>query len=367
MEIRRLEAKEFEQAIRLADDTFREEGHLSMGQAFPHVFSTVLKQSYGAFDGEKLVSFIGLVPGTIRVGEATLSVFSLGSVCTHEAYRQQGISTMILQEIYHNVDEATASLILVSGDRGMYLRNQCYRFGKTYAYTIGKTSEHKGEYEGEVRKGQPSDILQIDCLRRATNVRFDSSIWEWQVLIKAGGYSSIFKMDQALYVACNGVVEGYAVIAMPTPASTKDHAIVIEWGGNSKAVYGILQNMLEANPVKEIKLTIPWHEKFFEEVSEYPCEELQNAGTIHIVNAVRLIEQLKPYLCARNPALAHSLSVEQVDDHHVILHYNHESKIVLTLEDLVRLLFDPQGENLDEELQTIFPIPLPYTEGMYFV
>lgn len=38
MEIRRLKADEFEQAIQLADQTFRDQEHTSMGQAFPHVF-----------------------------------------------------------------------------------------------------------------------------------------------------------------------------------------------------------------------------------------------------------------------------------------------------------------------------------------
>ncbi len=368
MEIRRLEPEEFEQAIQLADATFREQGHKSMGQAFPQVFSTDLQQSFGAFDGETLISFIGLVPATIRVGEAILSVFSLGSVCTHVDYRQQGISTTILKEIYHYIDQAAASLLFVSGDRGMYMRNHCYHFGKAYTYTIGKSDTNNDKYEGVIRQGQPTDIFQIDRVRREKKVRFDSSIWEWQVLLKAGGYASIFKMEQALYVASHDdVIEGYAVIGMPTKNSTKKQAIITEWGGNPRAVYGILLNLLENETVLEIEMTIPWHEKFCEEVSEYPYEAQCNAGTIYIIDAARLLNQLMPYLHEENPALATSLVIQKVDNDNVNFHYNDDSRITLTLEDLVKLLFEPQRESVIVELQSVFPIPLPHTQGMYFV
>lgn len=43
MEIRRLQADEFKQAIQLSDQTFRKEGHSSMGDAFPQVFFEAIK------------------------------------------------------------------------------------------------------------------------------------------------------------------------------------------------------------------------------------------------------------------------------------------------------------------------------------
>ncbi|KAA0965500.1 GNAT family N-acetyltransferase [Sporosarcina sp. ANT_H38] len=310
MEVRQLKADDFEQAIQLANDTFREQGHTSMEQEFPQVFSKELQQSFGAFDGEALLSLIGLVPSNVRIGEATLTVFLLGSVCTHRDFRQQGISTTILKEVYRYVDQVGASLLLVSGDRGMYMRNHCYHFGEANKYIIGKSNVNKEGFIGEVRKGPTTDIFQIDRLKREKKVRYDSSILEWQVHLVAGGYVSIFKMEQVLYVAShNGVIEGYAVIGMPSSDSTKEKTIVTEWGGDSRAVYGIFLKLLENNLEAEIEITIPWHEKFIEVVSEHPCEKLRNAGTINIVNAERLINQLWPYLQEKNPTLAQSLVI----------------------------------------------------------
>lgn len=367
MEIRRLRADEFEQAIQLSDKTFREQGHTSMGQAYPHVFSSELQQSFGAFEGETLVSFMGLVPTPLKVGASTLSVFSLGSVCTHEDYRQQGISTMILKEVYRYINEAAASLLLVSGDRGMYMRNQCYHFGKVNKYTISKLAQTKDSSAVEIRQGQSSDIFEVDRIRRKTEVQYDSSIWEWQVLFDASAFPSNFKMKQSLYVATrDGVMEGYVVMGIPTDESTREQAIVTEWGGDSEVVYEIFRNLLAQEIVQEIELMIPWHEKLCEELSELPFEEQKNSGTIHIVNATRLLEQLMPYLREKNDAVAQSLGIETVDDNHVFLHYNGE-KMSLTIEEFVTLLFVPKGDSLMVELQEVFPIPLPYTEGIYYV
>ena len=367
MEIRQLKTNEFEQAIQLSNITFREQGHSSMGEAFPHVFSAELGQSFGAFDGEKLVSFIGLVPAKLWVGKAVLTVFSLGSVCTHEDYRNQGISTAILNEVYRYIDQTTASLLFVSGDRGMYLRNHCYHFGETKKYIINKSNMNQDLYSGTIRKGRSADIFQVDCLRSKAEVRFASSIWEWKMLLEAGGYSSIFKMKQGLYVASrHGVIEGYAVIALPTPDSTNEQAIVIESGGDSKAVYGILMSLLENTSTSEIELTIPWHEKLNGEISKYPFEKLQNDGTIHIVDAARLINQLMPYLFERNPKIAQNIAIGNGEDNRVIIHYN-KSEIELTLKEFVELVFSPKEKYLFEELETVFPIPLPHLEGMYFV
>ncbi|GAA0592475.1 hypothetical protein GCM10009001_05820 [Virgibacillus siamensis] len=59
MQLRQLKPNEFEQAITLADKTFRDKEHISMGTAFPQVFSKNLNPSFGAFEGNELISFMG--------------------------------------------------------------------------------------------------------------------------------------------------------------------------------------------------------------------------------------------------------------------------------------------------------------------
>lgn len=367
LEIRRLTASEIDQAIQLADETFREVDHTSMGEAFPQVFSKSIIHSFGAFDEDKLISFMGLVPSRIKIGEAILNVFSIGAVCTHEDYRRKGLSTAILKRVYQYIDQAGASLLFISGDRGLYTRNHCYHFGRTKQYTIKQPSIHKDNDQILVRPYEAEDIFQIDGLRTKKNVRIQSNLWEWSNLLQAGGYTSIFKMKQTCFVAENqGIIEGYVVCGLPTDKSTKQEAIITESGGAGHVVHHILKNILAKNLADAIEIKIPWQDTFDQEFNEYPAKELTGGGTLYVVDATKLIKQVQPYLIERNPELAKSLEIVEISDHTFKL-TGKQLNITCTREELVSLFFDTKSKHRNNELQTLFPLPLPIVEGMYYV
>lgn len=364
LEIRRVNEKEFTQAIQLADKTFRKAGHCSMGEAFPQVFSNELGLSYGAFDDGKLVSFIGLVPSQITIGEAVLNVFSIGAVCTDEAYRKQGISTAILKEVYAYINDAGGTLLFISGDRGLYKRNHCYYFGKLSKYTIEKMSfDRSKSFDGLIRRGNKEDIFQLDKLRKKKYVRYENSIWEWNMLFEAGGYASIFMMDQALYIAeKNGSVTGYVVVGLPKDVSSFEHGIITDWGGETASIKGILTDLLQTNTVPRIEISVSFQDELNHELCGFKKEDMKNAGTIYIVNPEKLLEQLNPYF--QEKGLEHELKVEELDDDHVLFTSGTKAR-TLSRGELVALLFDV-GEKPDG-LDVVFPIPLPGTQGMNYV
>lgn len=367
MEIRNVKANEIDQAIQLADEIFREEGHSSMGDAFPQVFSKGMNHSFGAFEGDKLVSFMGLVPSKINIGKAEVNIFSIGAVCTHEDYRQRGISSKLLNKVYQYIDEAGASLLLISGDRGLYTRNHCYHFGDTSQYLIHRSQIAENDYEGLVRRGKATDFFQIDQLRKENNVYFESSLWEWSTLLESSGYTSIFKMKQTLFVAEeHGVIQGYAVIGLPHEKSGKQEAIVTEWGGEPKAVHSILANLLVEKLTTEVILTIPWHEKYHQEFSAYPVKQFQQSGTIYLVDAERFIDQIQPHLNESNSKLAGKINIIKKGNDEFQLVYD-QSNLTLTRKELTEVLFNVQSTLRPRELEELFPIPLPYIEGMYYV
>lgn len=367
MEIRNVKANEMDQAIQLADEIFRGEGHSSMGDAFPHVFSKGINHSFGAFEGDKLISFMGLVPSKIKIGEAEINVFSIGAVCTHEDYRQRGISSKLLNKVYQYIDEAGASLLLISGDRGLYTRNHCYHFGDTYQYSIHRSKVNENDYKGIIRRGKAVDIFQIDQLRRENSVHFDSSLWEWSSLLESSGYTSTFKIKQTLFIAEeHGVIRGYAVIGLPHDKSGKKETIVTEWGGEPKAIHSILANLLVEELTTEVILTIPWHEKYHQEFNAYPFKKLQQGGTIYLVDAERFIDQIQPYLNERDSNLAEKVRVAQKGIDEFQLFYS-KSDLTLTRKELTEVLFSVQSTLRPRGLENLFPIPLPYIEGMYYV
>lgn len=367
MEIRKLKASEVDQAIRLADRTFREEDHRSMGDAFPFVFSKNTIHSFGAFDDDKLVSFMGLVPSQIKVGESILDVFSIGAVCTDEAYRKRGISTAILKKVYHYIDQAKASLLFISGDRGLYTRNHCYHFGNTKRYTINKSDVNHPCNLGAVRPYRPADAFQVDHLRRKKEIRFESSLSDWAELLKSGGYTSITKMDQQCFVAeSKDGIEAYVVIGLPNKKSTKEEALVIEWAGKPEYVHYILASIIKENIALVIEITIPLYDEINHQFSNYSSEKLGHSGTIYIVNVERLIEQIKPYIAKKDPELARSIAVKMIDDD-AYKFTGKKIKLTCTREELTKIIFNADDKYQEGELETVFPLPLPNLDGMYYV
>lgn len=367
MDIRHIKANEIDQAIQLANGIFREKGHSSMGDAFPQVFSKGMNHSFGAFVDHKLVSFMGLVPAKINIGNAQVNVFSIGAVCTHEDYRQRGISSKLLEKVYQYIDQAGGTLLFISGDRGLYTRNHCYHFGDTYQYTIHQSAINGKDYEGLIRGGKAVDIFQIDKLRKENSVYFESSPWEWSTLLESSGYTSTFKIKQTLLVAEKySDIQGYVVIGLPHKESKKQEAIVTEWGGDPKEVHGILKNLLIEKLTEEIKLTIPWHVKYHEEFSHYPVKQIQQGGTIYLANAERLIEQIRPYLKERDPFLANSIRIVQKSIDEFQLFYD-QANLTLSRQELTEVLFNIKSTLRPKELQELFPIPLPLIEGIYYV
>lgn len=364
MEIRHLKEDEFEQAIRLSDATFREAGHISMGVAFPQVFSRALKQAYGAFDGEKLVSFIGLVPAKIHIGPAVLNVFLIGSVCTDPEYRQRGIATAILEEIYQHIKKARGSLLFVSGGRGLYRRMGCYYFGGMYEFHLQKPPEQEKPFSGIVRKAEPADIFYLDQLRGQKSVRFATSVWEWAELVKAGGYASIYKLVQEVFVAeKDGAPVAYIVVGMPQSEPSDGQAIITEWAGEAEGIVALVQRVLSEQTVTGVKLNIPWFDSLYAEFQKCTHKKKHHSGTIHIIDVHNLMEQLQPYFAERY-GKQETIAIKIEGDRFVLT--SGSQQIKLTEKQLVAYLFTPNRFSCSS-FGEVLPIPLPDTAGLYYV
>lgn len=363
MEIRQLKQREIAQAIVLADRIFRDENQTSMGEAFPHVFTKGPIHSFGAFDGEKLVSFIGLVPATIRVGPSTLDVFSLGAVCTDEAYRGQGISTKILQRVYAYIEGAGASLLFVSGDRGMYTRNHCYHFGGLSVYNI--TQAQAGiSYDGTIRKGSKADIFSIQHIRNQEEVQFHSTTLEWGMLFEASGLASITNKKQSLYIAeQNNEVEGYVVLTESPDGSKTEDAFVVEVGGTPDVISAILNKIIGEQKVANIIFHVPWYHTFEDFLSLSDEKMIPHSGTVYLINEKRLLSQLQAYIAQHTNE---KIKVKRENDTSYVLSLGDQT-VHLTNELLIDWLFTPQTPRTIDALKDVLPIPLPNPEGMYFV
>lgn len=361
VEIRLLKSEfEYKQAIRLADSVFRDEEHKSMGEAFPQVFSPELNQSYGVFIKNELVSYIGLVPSVIHLGDAEIQAYSIGAVCTDPDHRKKGFASMLLDRVFTHAQRADASILFVSGSLPMYIKAGCSFYGKLYKYEI-----NKGDLlvtEGyTVRELSSFDWFYLRKLLHSRPVYFEQSIYDFSVLYKAAGFASIHKMKHKILVAeSENQIKGFVVFAVPNSSlgSGDQPARVIEWGGEPQAVQTILANSFQCG-IKSLKCSFPIHEKEINKLlNSLEKTDAPYPGTIKITNLDLLLKQAEPFFRGK-------VKIVDVDNSSKKLIYNQKS-VILENASLEKLIL--QGNpTLDGYLNDIFPIPLPFPEGINYV
>jgi predicted acetyltransferase len=358
IEYRLLTVNEYDKAIALADRVFRDAEHISMGEAFPQVFSPALNQSYGAFLNGELITFIGLVPSVVYVGPAEIQAYSIGAVCTDPEYRKKGHADTLLKKIFDHVRKANASVLFVSGTLPMYLKAGCSFYGRLNKYEI-QESDLVNKEDYIVREMLPFDWFQLRKLMSSRFVHFEQSILEFSTLNLARGFASIHKMNHKVLVAESGnEIKGFLIFAVPSSASKNVPARVIEWGGAEDAVCAILEKSFQYGG-KTIKFSVPAYEnKLNQLLSSVKKEETVYPGTVKIMNLELFLEQLEPFLSGK-------MEIKNVDENHKELRIN--QKLITLDNDALEKWLLLGEQNSDFFLNNIFPIPLPFPEGLNYV
>jgi predicted N-acetyltransferase YhbS len=375
--IRRLTNDEIREAVRLSDATFRDEEQPSMGEAFPFIFSEpAYHVSFGAFEDGKLLSFMGLVPWNIRIGEARLRVFSLGSVCTHPDARGRGIASEVMNAVNEYVRDTGASLLLVSGTRTLYTRAGCARFGRVSRYqleenTVVRLLAGLPASSMRIREMLPTDLFAMQEAASDRSVRYEFGVSELATLIKSEALASCIKMKHRVLVAeQEGALIAFAVLGVPT--DPKRRGILFEYAGNPSAVVQLAGYAVKHLDMTGLDFPVVWQETELHEKlggMHYSVED--NVGTIMVVDGGQLITQLQPWLESKGVASSSGLRLEQRQDGIWLLEMGSDG-LVLTANQLARLLFDcataeeslPDGA---ERMREQFPVPFPYTAGLAYI
>ncbi|WP_152396813.1 GNAT family N-acetyltransferase [Paenibacillus guangzhouensis] len=379
VEIRQLESKqEWNEAIALSDATFRDHDHRSMGEAYPFVFSSSLGQSYGAFVDGQLVSFMGLVPAVIRIGPASLQVYSLGSVCTHPDYRGQGIAGDILNEIFTHIDRAEASLLFVSGGRSLYSRAGCYPFGSVVGYRYDASRLVGTEcgvlhHQLIVREIQSTDWFQLHHLTQAESIRYEQSVWDLAQLIEAGAVASNMKQTMHSLVAeREGKIHAFIVYSVPSAISQEGGPVVHHYAGDRAMIQLLFEQAIRTHVLSELNITVPAHDHSMQEqLKDVPHEDRKCGGTLKMIRSERLLEQIRPYLVERSQEIAAALTVSSQENGNTLIAIG-EQAVEVTPEELMDVLFGSTAAiSMEEEVRTlfsnVFPIPLPFNGGLNFI
>ncbi|UKS28602.1 GNAT family N-acetyltransferase [Paenibacillus sp. HWE-109] len=381
IEIRTMSEREMAQAVQLADETFRDAKQASMLRAFPSAFDGRLGQSFGAFEGERLVAFMGLVPSIIRIGAANLNVVSLGSVCTSPSYRGKKIASAMLGQVLAHADRIGASMMLVSGDGPLYMRSGCHYYGRVTRFIISAKDEKlpviAASSDFTVRRIGSEDLFRLHGAARTRPVRYEQGVAELAALIASEAIASCYHMQHAVFAAFESDdIASYVVIAVPSEGDdvNEEAPFVVEWGGSAEAVASIFGHVLRERLVDVLEVPVLWHEsRLLQVLADFPHKKMRNHGTAQIIDPERLFSELLPYLVEKAPLAASRLSfLRSGASGGTILYVDGVEAVALSEEELVAVLFDPEAdiavpEPLKELLGQLFPVPFPHAGGLNFV
>lgn len=368
MEIRRLKQEEAASAVQLSDQVFRDSEQKSMGAAFPTLFlPEVIDHSYGCFIDGKLVSFMGLSPGVLRVGPAKLSIYSLGSVCTDPKSRGKGYASKILEAIMGDMRQTDASLMLISGGRSLYTRVGCHPFGKTKTFYVKKedVTQNVRPDTATFREAKTTDILGIARLAAERKVAYEQTAHDIALLIKSEAYASCIKRQHRVWVAeRQGELAAYLIFALPYPKDVETDAVAIEWGGEAELVKALVDVTLQRLSLVQFKLCVPWFETAL--INAFNHVEMKsgvNYGTVYVSDPKKLFHQLTPYLDDHHPEFLQKTAVK-ISKIGVELEY--DGKIIKLAPDaFISFLFTP-GDGIVPGIGNL-AVPLPYTAGLNYI
>lgn len=354
MQLRLIKPTELDQAALLADSIFREPGATSMQELFPLIFRPGLSHSYAAVaeDG-KVAAFMGLVPSTLKTGDALLNVFSIGAVCTDPAFRGQGLAGQLLEKCQSHAAEAGASLIFVSGDRSLYTRAGCVPFGGTQFAELNASSAQvlaaaAGE-EWTLRPMQPGDFFAVYRLLNECEAGHVYSPGELALLLGTEAYAGAMGLAQRTLVAVrDGSIEGFAAVAVPAAdVPSPSSAPAVEWAGQPSAVAALLAKAALCGGVGALQVPVPWQERSLLALLRDAGASLSagaNSGTVCIADREALLRQTEG--CRKG------LDLSSVQDD----------------KELISLLFDPASPlRASDSSEASDAIPLPYMSGLRFI
>ena len=368
--------EEFANLMRLVNLVFRgnEVPSVSMEEELPLLFNRDnLNHLYIIKDGQQIVTHVGAVLNKLIIHGAKITIASIGAVCTHPDYRGKGYASRLLHHCVRELKEAGARLVVISGDRDLYRRANCYPAGEIYQYKITKGGLENLKATGvEIQPLKGSDLDTIISIHEQEPVRFHRTAKAFEKLISVP--SNWMKGIRDGFIIHNG--EPVAYLFLFRKAAGDREGTVWEFSGEREALTHAIPSLFEHYQLDTLTLYVNVYDHRFVQVltgKNLNAKKCTISGhSLGVINFTGLIEELRPYF-------EEYLSIEPPQafmkkDQYVLSVFG-EEYIIENQADLVHFLFGPQWEKtrltkgpavLRDVLKKAFPIPIPWP-GLNFV
>ncbi|MBP1964393.1 GNAT family N-acetyltransferase [Paenibacillus aceris] len=370
---------EIDRLVELADRIFRKPGQTSMGTAYARLFA---KENAGHLlvmeDEGVLATLVGLLQADISVEGCSIRTVSMGAVCTDPAYRGKQYADTLFKMSVEKCVEDEAHLMLISGARNLYLRNDCVEVGAVKLFTFqARSGVHDDEVSSHltIRPFDESiDLLSMITLMEQDTAYYKRTEAELAQLIRSAAVLSNASAEQHVWMACDsdGTAAGYIVFG-PIEKNGVSSVKVIEYAGSDESVLVLLQQIALNFHGRQVNVHVMGDRPALVEklvVSGASFIETNIPGTIRIIDFLGLWRSLKPYMAARvSEETLSELEISEASFGYRIAYRGHAH--LVDRRGAARLVFNgPQlteTSELKEILGKLFPLPWVYTDNLNFV
>jgi predicted N-acetyltransferase YhbS len=187
-EPRACRAEELPALVDLANRVFRGERSGDMAAEYPLVFDAENLEGMRIIPGTSgPVGHVGVCIREARVLGARFRVASIGAVCTDPGHRGGGLASALMEDARRYALGHGASLMLISGGRGLYHRLGYVTIGRFHRYRLDAERLHGLRVPGvEVAGHRPEELPQIAALYQLEPIRFVRPAEDWERLLRAG-------------------------------------------------------------------------------------------------------------------------------------------------------------------------------------
>ena len=169
---------------KLTDVVFRP----GMPEWYPQLFNPEnIDNLRVCFDGEVCTSHVGMVQRNALIMGCQIRVCCIGAVATHPDYRNQGLASACFDSAVQKARADGVDVMIVSGGRGLYVRNGCLNLGRDFRVTANLDSFGQMDDNDltviSMLDGNPE--LVRECYRREP-VRFVRPPADYEYFLQSG-------------------------------------------------------------------------------------------------------------------------------------------------------------------------------------
>ncbi len=249
------------------------------------------------------VSQISIFHNRIRLYNGFIRLGSIGGVCTHPDYRGLGLAGTLLDHCTRQLRQEGASLMLISGGRGLYTRVGCVPTGQYTGFTIRSKQFHPPLPDLGTRPATKSDALLFGQLYQAEPVHFVRRLEKFtRSLDRRSGYTHaeqwiVRRREQDVAYVLMGIPWEH----MGNP--DRRVRVVTEYAGSRTALANALSIILYRWKLDELQWDVPWQDieviQLLQELGLEGKAVPLEGHTMRIINFPGLMRDLSPYIQSR--------------------------------------------------------------------